>query len=90
MTTALSAAAVTRLGKDPRLQRASPRDEPSPDPPEDEDARQHREYDAQHLEGVGGDVEHATFRQALVTPAASCCTTSHAVRSSRGTADTRA
>ena len=47
------------LGEGPAAPASQSSRRAQPDPPEDEDARQHREYDAQHLEGVGGDVDHA-------------------------------
>ena len=89
-TTALSVAAAIRLRTDVRLQRASPRNHRSPMRP------------MMRKPAITGSTTASTCstwalastsppcRHAAGTPPASCCTTAHAVPSSRGTAVTSA
>ncbi len=90
MTTALSAAAATRLGADPRLHPARPRDQRSPTRPRIRTHASNGQHHAQHLEDVRGDVDESAVPPGAATPAASSLTTAQAVPSRRGTAATSA
>ena len=56
---------MSRLSADPRLQRASPWSQRSAEAAEDQAAGDHGQYDGQHLQGVGGDVDRAAAAPGL-------------------------
>ena len=89
-TTALSAAAATRLATDAAAPACESAEPPQPDAAQDQEARQHGQHHAEHLQRLGRDVDEspvaATRQPRRRRPR---CTTAHAVPSSRGTAATR-